>query len=62
MQVKGKWRGSKLLRHGVQFVVLMGAWYVGLTRVQENYHHWSDVAVGYLIGAVFGVLVVSLLK
>lgn len=59
MQVKGKWRGSKLLRHAVQYAVLLGAWYVGLSRVVDHMHHWSDVAVGFLVGALYGVLVVS---
>ncbi|XP_072942432.1 putative phosphatidate phosphatase [Epargyreus clarus] len=56
VQVKGRWRGSKLLRHGVQFAVLMAAWYVGLSRVQDHMHHWSDVAAGFLIGAGFAVI------
>ncbi|CAH0713126.1 unnamed protein product, partial [Brenthis ino] len=57
VQVKGKWRGSKLLRHTMQFAVLMGAWYVGLTRVVEHKHHWSDVAVGFAVGAIYAVIV-----
>ncbi|KOB69513.1 Wunen [Operophtera brumata] len=48
---------GRLRPHFYDFAVLVCAWYVGLTRVQEHYHHWSDVAVGYLIGAVYGVLV-----
>ncbi|XP_047997080.1 putative phosphatidate phosphatase [Leguminivora glycinivorella] len=58
IQYKGRWRGSKLLRHAVQFFALLTAWYVGLTRIVENYHHWSDVAVGFINGAIFGFLVV----
>ncbi|KAG7301691.1 hypothetical protein JYU34_014666 [Plutella xylostella] len=57
LQERGKWRGSKLLRHGVQFAALMLAWYVGLSRIVDHMHHWSDVATGFAIGAVFGVLV-----
>ncbi|XP_052743855.1 putative phosphatidate phosphatase [Bicyclus anynana] len=57
IQVKGKWRGSKLLRHGIQFAVLIGAWYVGLSRVVDHMHHWSDVAVGFAVGALCGVVV-----
>ncbi|XP_032520110.1 putative phosphatidate phosphatase [Danaus plexippus] len=57
VQVKGKWRGSKLLRHAVQFAVLMAAWYVGLSRVVDHMHHWSDVAVGFAVGAVYGIIV-----
>ncbi|XP_034835037.1 putative phosphatidate phosphatase [Maniola hyperantus] len=57
IQVKGKWRGSKLLRHGFQFAVLIGAWYVGLSRVVDHMHHWSDVAVGFAVGALYGIVV-----
>ncbi|KAJ2948383.1 hypothetical protein O0L34_g7622 [Tuta absoluta] len=57
IQNKSKWRGSKLLRHGVQYAVLMASWYVGLSRVVDHMHHWSDVTVGFLIGALYAVLV-----
>ncbi|CAH2089789.1 unnamed protein product [Euphydryas editha] len=57
IQVKGKWRGSKLLRHGVQFAVLIAAWYVGLSRVADHMHHWGDVAVGFAVGAVYAIIV-----
>ncbi|CAB3242436.1 unnamed protein product [Arctia plantaginis] len=57
IQVKGKWRGSKLLRHGMQFVVILAAWYVGLSRVVDHMHHWGDVAVGFAIGATYALLV-----
>ncbi|XP_041984769.1 putative phosphatidate phosphatase [Aricia agestis] len=57
VQVKGKWRGSKLLRHAAQFLALMGAWYVGLSRVVDHMHHWSDVAVGFAVGALYAVVV-----
>ncbi|XP_013137493.1 PREDICTED: putative phosphatidate phosphatase [Papilio polytes] len=57
IQVKGKWRGSKLLRHGCQFAALIAAWYVGLSRVVDHMHHWSDVAVGFLVGFAFGAIV-----
>ncbi|XP_059059584.1 putative phosphatidate phosphatase [Achroia grisella] len=56
IQTKAKWRGSKLLRHGIQFAALMGAWYVGISRVVDHYHHWSDVAAGFVNGTVFAVL------
>ncbi|CAK1584810.1 unnamed protein product [Parnassius mnemosyne] len=57
IQVKGKWRGSKLLRHSAQFAALLGAWYVGLSRVTDHMHHWSDVAVGFLVGTSYAVVV-----
>ncbi|XP_013193500.1 putative phosphatidate phosphatase [Amyelois transitella] len=55
LQYKCKWRGSKLCRHFAQFAALMAAWYVGITRVQENQHHWSDVGAGFLIGTAIAV-------
>ncbi|KAI5642963.1 PAP2 superfamily domain-containing protein [Phthorimaea operculella] len=57
IQNKSKWRGSKLLRHGIQFAMLMAAWYVGLSRVVDHMHHPSDVAAGFLIGALYAILV-----
>ncbi|XP_053614751.1 putative phosphatidate phosphatase isoform X1 [Plodia interpunctella] len=54
-QYRCKWRGSKLLRHFAQYLVFIAAWYVGLTRVQEYHHHWSDVAGGFFIGAVIAL-------
>ncbi|CAG5030051.1 unnamed protein product [Parnassius apollo] len=57
IQVKGKWRGSKLLRHLAQFAALLGGWYVGLSRVTDHMHHWSDVAVGFLVGTSYAVVV-----
>lgn len=56
IQVKAKWRGSKLLRHGVQFAIFMSAWYVGMSRVVDHKHHWSDVAAGFLNGTIIAVL------
>ncbi|XP_063366982.1 putative phosphatidate phosphatase [Cydia amplana] len=59
LQLKCKWRGSKLLRHAVQFLVLLAALYVGLSRVVENFHHRDDVAIGFVIGAIAAVLVMK---
>ncbi|XP_026743774.1 putative phosphatidate phosphatase [Trichoplusia ni] len=57
VQVKCKWRGSKLLRHAIQYAVFIAAWYVGLSRVVDHMHHWSDVAAGFLIGTIYACLV-----
>ncbi|CAH4029071.1 putative phosphatidate phosphatase [Pieris brassicae] len=56
IQVSARWRGSKLLRHVAQFVVLLAAWYVGLSRVVDNMHHPSDVAVGFAVGAIAALI------
>lgn len=56
LQRKLTWRGSKLSRHFVQFVLIMLAWYTALSRVMDNWHHWSDVLSGSLLG-VAGALI-----
>ena len=40
----------------VQNLLLCIGFWVGLTRVSDNMHHWSDVLVGDLVGACFGCL------
>ncbi|PIO14309.1 hypothetical protein AB205_0146990, partial [Aquarana catesbeiana] len=52
----GKW--ARLLRPTVQFFLLSFALYVGYTRVSDYKHHWSDVLVGLLQGAVVATLTV----
>ncbi|VVC96681.1 unnamed protein product [Leptidea sinapis] len=42
LQKRFVWRGSKLLRHGIQFTMLMMAWYTVMSRVSDYKHHWSD--------------------
>ncbi|KAH8318481.1 hypothetical protein KR067_003940 [Drosophila pandora] len=56
LQKKITWRGSKLGRHFVQFLLVMLAWYTALSRVMDNWHHWSDVLCGSLLG-VAGALI-----
>ncbi|XP_073953294.1 putative phosphatidate phosphatase [Choristoneura fumiferana] len=51
------WRGSKLLRHGLQFVLVMLAWYTVMTRVSDYKHHWSDVMAGFSVGLLYAVIV-----
>ncbi|XP_063311547.1 phospholipid phosphatase 2 [Pelobates fuscus] len=52
----GKW--ARLLRPTVQFFLLSFALYVGYTRVSDYKHHWSDVLVGLLQGALVAALTV----
>ncbi|XP_014883792.1 lipid phosphate phosphohydrolase 1-like [Poecilia latipinna] len=59
-RMRSKW--SRLLRPTLQFFLIATAVYVGLTRVSDYKHHWSDVCVGLLQGglvAVFTVFCVS---
>ncbi|XP_017479214.1 PREDICTED: putative phosphatidate phosphatase [Rhagoletis zephyria] len=57
LQVALSTRGSKLLKHFLQFGFVMLAWLVALTRVTDHWHHWSDVLVGILLGTLFALLV-----
>lgn len=59
LQARMTWRGSKLLRHLLQFVFIMVAWYTALSRVSDYKHHWSDVLAGSLIGSLCALVVVS---
>lgn len=53
-----KW--ARLVRPTIQFFLVVFAVYVGYTRVSDYQHHWSDVLVGLLQGALVAVLNVSL--
>ncbi|XP_063366935.1 putative phosphatidate phosphatase [Cydia amplana] len=52
------WRGTRVLRHSLQFSALMISWFTALSRVSDYKHHWSDVLAGYSLGVVFAILVV----
>ncbi|CAG9138330.1 unnamed protein product [Plutella xylostella] len=51
------WRGSKLLRHSLQFLLMILAWYTVMTRVSDYKHHWSDVLAGFAIGIFYAVII-----
>lgn len=55
--MRGKW--TRLVRPTIQFFLVAFALYVGYTRVSDFKHHWSDVLVGLLQGALIAVLTVS---
>ncbi|CAK1553060.1 unnamed protein product [Leptosia nina] len=61
LQKRVSWHGSKVLRHFLQFVVIMMAWYTGMSRVSDNKHHWGDVIAGFIIGAGAAVLAIVFL-
>ncbi|XP_022196964.1 putative phosphatidate phosphatase isoform X2 [Nilaparvata lugens] len=50
-------RKVTLLKHVFQFGCLMLAWSTALSRVSNYKHHWSDVLVGSLQGALVAVLI-----
>lgn len=57
-RMRGKW--TRLVRPTIQFFLVAFAVYVGFTRVSDNKHHWSDVLVGLLQGALIATLNVSI--
>jgi len=58
LQIRMVWESSKLLKHLLQFLVVMAAWVTALTRESDYMHHWSDVLAGIVIGTLFGILII----
>ncbi|XP_042562092.1 phospholipid phosphatase 3-like [Clupea harengus] len=52
LQARFSWRGARLLRPLVQFLLVMLAVYTGLSRISDYRHHPSDVVTGFLQGAL----------
>ncbi|XP_069460441.1 phospholipid phosphatase 3-like isoform X2 [Ambystoma mexicanum] len=50
LQARFTWRGARMLRPVVQFILVMLALYTGFTRVSDYRHHPSDVVVGHVQG------------
>lgn len=53
------WKGSKLVKHFLQFSFIMMAWYTGLSRISDYKHHWSDVLSGSILGATVALVTVN---
>ncbi|KAG9355036.1 hypothetical protein JZ751_001749 [Albula glossodonta] len=49
---------ARLLRPTIQFFLISASIYVGLSRVSDYKHHWSDVLTGLIQGAVVAILTV----
>jgi phosphatidate phosphatase len=60
LQARMSWRGSQLLRHFLQFLLIMLAWYTALSRISDYKHHWSDVLAGSILGSLVAVITVSI--
>uniref|UniRef100_A0A8D0GI88 Phospholipid phosphatase 1 n=1 Tax=Sphenodon punctatus TaxID=8508 RepID=A0A8D0GI88_SPHPU len=54
-RMKGDW--ARLVRPTAQFGLIAASIYVGLSRVSDYKHHWSDVLTGLIQGAVVAVLI-----
>lgn len=52
LQARLSWRGARLLRPLIQFLLLMIAIYTGLTRISDNFHHPTDVLTGFIQGGL----------
>ncbi|XP_030646797.1 phosphatidic acid phosphatase type 2D [Chanos chanos] len=52
LQARFSWRGARLLRPLLQFLLVMLAVYTGLSRISDYRHHPTDVLVGFLQGGL----------
>uniref|UniRef100_A0A3B3HAF8 Phosphatidic acid phosphatase type 2D n=1 Tax=Oryzias latipes TaxID=8090 RepID=A0A3B3HAF8_ORYLA len=58
LQARLLWRGARLLRPLVQFLLVMIAIYTGLSRISDYRHHPTDVLTGFIQGALTAYWVV----
>lgn len=59
LQTRMTWRGSKLLKHFLQYTLVMITWFTSLSRISDYKHHWSDVMAGAFLGVIMAVLVAN---
>lgn len=59
VQARLRSRWARLLRPTIQFFLIATAVYVGLSRVSDYKHHWSDVLAGLLQGGLVALLNVA---
>lgn len=56
LQSRMTYKGSTLLRHFLQFLLIMMAWFTGLSRISDYKHHWFDVLAGSLLGSIVAII------
>ncbi|XP_022225465.2 putative phosphatidate phosphatase isoform X1 [Drosophila obscura] len=59
LQRRMHWPRLRMVRHLLQFLLLLFAWYTCLTRVSDYKHHCSDVLAGAGIGITYAIVVTS---
>ncbi|XP_064843654.1 phospholipid phosphatase 3-like [Oncorhynchus masou masou] len=52
LQARLSWRGARLLRPLLQFLLVMIAVYTGLSRISDYRHHPTDVITGFMQGGL----------
>lgn len=62
LQARLRAHWTRLLRPTIQFFLIAASIYTGLSRVSDYKHHWSDVLMGLLQGALMALLVVNPFK
>lgn len=60
LQARLSWRGARLLRPLLQFMLVMLAVYTGLSRISDYRHHPTDVLTGFLQGGLTAYWVVRI--
>uniref|UniRef100_A0A1A9WD98 Phosphatidic acid phosphatase type 2/haloperoxidase domain-containing protein n=1 Tax=Glossina brevipalpis TaxID=37001 RepID=A0A1A9WD98_9MUSC len=56
LQNRVVWQKGQLIKPFIQFTLLTSAWFIALTRIMDNWHHWSDVMAGSILGTLGALL------
>ncbi|XP_014472626.1 PREDICTED: putative phosphatidate phosphatase isoform X2 [Dinoponera quadriceps] len=57
LQLRMRWKGSRLLKHFLQLICLLTAWFTAMSRISDYKHHWSDVLAGSTLGVISALVV-----